>query len=271
LRCPACALEWRDSFPTDEELRVLYGDEYLARWGIDGPTRLAQVRSMKEATYRHLLAKVQQHTRTGRWLDLGCALGFLLGVAREAGFDAYGIDRNESAVALARCEFGDRVHAGLLDDAAFPGLLFEVISLIDVVEHVPDPAALLRSVRERLVPDGILVAVLPNARSLVRRLLGPRWPHYTPEHLYYWSPENISAFLEAEGWRVRALHTGFRKTFTGHYLHSYATALDWAPPSALAALGGLRFRIPTGEMLVIASRAGTPPAEVEGSRSENGR
>ena len=252
--CPGCGLQWRSQFPDDGELTSLYGEDYLERWGIDGPERLAQIRQMKEATYRAFLDEIAPYKRSGRLLDVGCALGFLLGVARARGFDAYGVDLNESAVRAAQKEFGKSVYHGPLDEQPFTGIAFDVITLIDVFEHVPDPTDLLDQLGARVSASGIVVAVLPNASSFVRRVLGRRWPHYAPEHLYYWSASNLRRFLEARGWRVRLLRTGVRKTFAAHYLHSYATRMGRRPIPGVGRLGGLRLRIPTGEMLVIAER-----------------
>jgi len=254
-RCGDCGLAWRSKFPDAAELSALYGDDYFERWGIDGPERLADVRSMKESTYRAFFDEILHHRAEGRLLDLGCALGFLLGIARESGFDAYGLDRNEAAIAEARGEFGDRVHAGSLDDSAFPRVDFDVVTLIDVLEHVPDPRALLDAVSSRLASGGVVAAVLPNAGSRIARLMGRHWPHYNAEHLFYWSSACLRRFLETEGWRVLTLREGIRKTFSARYLGDYARRLDRPLLPALAGFGALPLRIPTGEMLVIASPA----------------
>lgn len=252
--CIACGLAWRRDFPETAELAALYGDDYFERWGIDDAARLAQVRAMKEATYRAFLRAIAAHRRDGRLLDVGCAMGFLLGVARGLGYDVRGLDPNEAAVARARTEFGDCVLAGALDEHAFAGEHFDVITLIDVLEHVPDPEALLATLAGRLASGGVVAAVLPDTGSWVHRVLGSRWPHYTDEHLFYWSARNLSRFLVARGWRVRELSRGVRKTYTAHYLDHYARRLGRPLVPGLGALGGLRLRIPTGEMLVIASR-----------------
>jgi SAM-dependent methyltransferase len=254
-RCAGCGLEWRADFPGAAELAALYAGDTLERWGIDGPERLAEVRGMKEASYRAFFRDIRAHRSEGRLLDLGCALGFLLGVARDLGYEVRGLDLNEGAIEAARREFGDRVHAGPLDERAFPGERFDVITLIDVLEHVPDPSSLFTAIRGRLDAQGIVAAVLPDAGSATRRVLGRRWPHYNAEHLYYWSPSCLERFLAREGWRVRFLRRGLRKTFTARYLDRYARHLGRTLVPGLGALGGLRLRIPTGEMLLIAAPA----------------
>ena len=88
----------------------------------------------------------------------------------------------------------------------------------------------------------------------MRRVLGRRWPHYAPEHLFHWSPRSLVPYLESRGFRVDAVHTGVRKTFTGRYLEAYAASVGaWLPPG-VGLLGNRSVRVPTGEMLVVASR-----------------
>ena len=160
------------------------------------------------------------------------------------------------AVAAAREELGaDRVYEGMLGSDAFPGRSFDVITLVDVFEHVPDPAAFMASVRQKLLPGGVALAVLPNFASLMARALGGRWPHLAGEHLFHWSPATLVRFLTEGGFAVEMVRTGLRKTFTTSYLTSYASVVGaWLPPG-LGLLPNFQFRIPTGEMLVLASRA----------------
>lgn len=254
-RCAGCGFEWQREPPGEAELASLYADDYLDRWGIDSPERLESVRAAKRATYRAFLERVRRHKASGRLLDVGCALGFGVAAALAAGFDAYGLDRNRSAVARAREELGERVHAGPLDASAFPGMRFDVVTLIDVLEHAPAPERLLAAVADRLAPGGVVAAVLPDTGSRVRRILGRHWPHYTREHLHYFSAPTLRRFLEERGFEVRAFERGVRKTFTAHYLAAYARALGHRLLPALGALGDLTLRIPTGEMLVVAARA----------------
>lgn len=252
VRSPGCGLQWRDPFPDERELRALYGDDYLERWGARDDVSLARVGAMKRRSHGRMLERAVLRG-PGRLLDVGCAAGFLLDVAADRGFDAYGLDLNERAVALARRRHDGRVRCGTLDASAFPGLEFDVITLVDVFEHVTDPAGLLAAARSRLAPEGLLAVLLPNADSLVRRVLGARWPHYAAEHVFHWTPRSLELFLTRQGWSLRALRTGFRKHFTASYLVAYAARVrSWLPPG-LSLLGDLGFSAPTGEMLVTAA------------------
>ena len=254
VRSPGCGLEWQRPFPSPERLRELYAGDYFQRWGARDPAALARVRAMKHASYRDLLRELTRLRPGGRLLDLGCAMGFLLEVAEQAGFQGWGLDLNPEAVRAAKQRFGDRVAEGELDASAFPGVAFDVVTLIDVLEHVPDPASLLAAVHRRLLPGGVLAAILPNAASLTRRLLGRRWPHYAPEHLFFWTPAALGRQLAAAGFEKPEIRTGIRKTYTAEYLSAYAAVTGaWLPPG-LRWLGTRQLRVPTGEMLALAVR-----------------
>jgi SAM-dependent methyltransferase len=255
VRCAGCGLEWQRPFPSPQRLRELYAGDYFARWGARDPASFERVRAIKQASSRELIAELARLRPGGKLLDLGCAAGFLLEAAEAAGFQGFGLDLNPEAVGIAKRRFGDRVRLGELDQSVFPGIRFDAVTLIDVLEHVPDPAALLGRVRDRLAPGGALAALLPNAASLVRRLLGRRWPHYTPEHLFFWNPAALARQLAAAGFQVLGIRTGIRKTYTAEYLVAYAAVTGaWLPPG-LGLLGARRLRVPTGEMLALAVRS----------------
>ena len=89
-------------FPSSERLRELYAGDYFERWGARDPAALERVRAMKHASYRDLLRTLAGLRPGGRLLDLGCAMGFLLEVAEQAGFEGWGLELNPEAVRVSR-------------------------------------------------------------------------------------------------------------------------------------------------------------------------
>ena len=107
----------------------------------------------------------------------------------------------------ARLPLGDeRVHVGTLDSAPaerFPAGSFDLVTLWDVIEHVPDPQALLREARAMLKPDGVLILETQNIDSGFARLLGKRWQHFKhEEHLFHFSPRTIGPLLAQAGFEL---------------------------------------------------------------------
>jgi SAM-dependent methyltransferase len=133
----------------------------------------------------------------GRLLDVGCGAGELLGHLSELGWEVVGIEPDPDAAAQAR-KRGVDVRVGNLDDAPFPAMSFDVVSLVHVIEHVPDPLATLRHVHELLRPGGKVILVTPSVSSLGARIFGPAWRGWeVPRHLHLGDPE-LWARLAAE-------------------------------------------------------------------------
>ena len=139
-----------------------------------------------------------------RALDVGCATGIFLEVAREAGWQPEGVDI--SAYALARAEAkGFKVQRGTLLDIELPEAAFDVITMWDLIEHVPDPAAVFAECHRLLKPGGVLAISTPDAGSVLARVLRGRWLGFRSidEHLYFFSHRTIAAMLEHAGFEVR--------------------------------------------------------------------
>jgi SAM-dependent methyltransferase len=80
---------------------------------------------------------------------------------------------------------------------------FDLVTMWDVVEHVPDPQALLRQARSLLKPDGWLLVETQNVTSSFARALGRRWQHYKhEEHLYHFDPATARRLLEQAGFEL---------------------------------------------------------------------
>ncbi|HEY2386751.1 MAG TPA: methyltransferase domain-containing protein [Candidatus Binatia bacterium] len=100
-----------------------------------------------------------------RWLDLGCAYGYLVAEARAGGFRSVGVDVSAYAlakVAAAAPSVAGRVARGVLERLPFPDRSFDVVSAFDVLEHVVDPETALREIHRLLRPGGVLVAATPD-------------------------------------------------------------------------------------------------------------
>ncbi len=156
-------------------------------------------------TYRRRMAVIRRHfSRPARVLDIGCAAGFFLRVMQEEGWDVTGVEPSDAIRSHAERLLGtERVHAGLLEDAALPKGAFDLVTLWDVIEHVPNPLEVMRGARELVAPGGRLLLETQNVRSAAARLLGRRWQHYKhAEHLYHFDPRTIASLLERSGFEV---------------------------------------------------------------------
>jgi 2-polyprenyl-3-methyl-5-hydroxy-6-metoxy-1,4-benzoquinol methylase len=144
--------------------------------------------------------------RTGRVLDVGCAAGFFLEVLRDAGWDVLGLEPSAPIRATARERLGaDAVLAEPLGEADLAPASFDLVTMWDVLEHLPDPVAALRAARGLLAPGGRLIVETQNVASLAARALGRRWQHYKhAEHLHHFHAGTLERAYREAG--LRTLH-----------------------------------------------------------------
>jgi 2-polyprenyl-3-methyl-5-hydroxy-6-metoxy-1,4-benzoquinol methylase len=220
VRCRPCGMMWLYPRPTLDELRDLYSacyfenDEFLANDNehLYGYSDYVSERINKQYEYVPMSAKLHGlltsrrppgEVQALRWLDVGCGLGYLLEVAFDQGFAVKGLEFNEHAVEKIRAKYTfDVQHGGIAD--LVPNTRFQVISLMDVIEHLTDPLEDLRHLRRLVAPDGFLVVSTMDSDSLTCRLLGKRLEDFrrVREHLYFFSRNTIRDALAATGWRL---------------------------------------------------------------------
>ncbi|HEX6739957.1 MAG TPA: methyltransferase domain-containing protein [Vicinamibacteria bacterium] len=143
----------------------------------------------------------------GRLLEVGCGGGRALRVLEELGWAVEGLDFDPDAVESARRR-GLNVRQGTLAEAGYPEDHFHAVVMSHVIEHLPDPRALLRECRRVLASDGTLVVITPNAGSWGHALFGPHWFSLEPpRHTMVFDPDNLRRLVDEEGFAVRTLVT----------------------------------------------------------------
>lgn len=120
----------------------------------------------EHASWQHWVTHLAARFPAGaRWLDLGCAYGYLVAEARAGGFAAVGVDVSAYALARAGAEApaaAGRVLRGLADRLPFGDASFDVVSAFDVLEHLHDPEPALAEVARVLKPGGVLIGATPD-------------------------------------------------------------------------------------------------------------
>ncbi len=136
-----------------------------------------------------------------RLLEFGCGYGLFLNAARTRGYDVQGVELSKPAVRAAQMQ-GIDVYCGQLVDAPLTGP-FDVICGWDTLEHVPDPLAVLRRIRELIAVEGTLAISTPYFSSLPSRLLRQRWWTLKPaEHIWHYTPYTLRLLAARAGFTV---------------------------------------------------------------------
>lgn len=212
VHCRACGLQFTNPQPADAELAAIYGPDYILP--LRGPEDEALIARSKRATadrYLDVLAETGAPPR-GRLLEVGCGQGDFLRQAAQRGFEVTGVEYSPFACERARQTLGGkgRVIQGEIEAVASEAGSYDVCALCDVIEHVRDPAAFLRTAFTLLRPGGAILVVTPSIDSWSARLLGRRWMEFKPEHLFYFRPATIARQLALAGFADFSLHRGVK-------------------------------------------------------------
>lgn len=180
---------------------------YDQQWS-DGWIEVEHRATYKDAIFDDILSTLARRVTPGRrrLLDVGSHAGRFLARARQAGWAAEGLELNARTAAFAAAATGAPIHRGNVHtfdaDAEF-----DAVTLTDVLEHIPDPRAVLRRAARYLVPGGWIAVKVPNgpAQRIKERVRAAVTPGYRPTladnlvHVNHFSPGSLKRALEAEG------------------------------------------------------------------------
>lgn len=208
MRCENCGLLIIDPQPSWEELSAHYPKEYHAYLRKD--TRmLAFLRGFGlQKRVKSILRRAT--VQKGNLLDVGCATGdFLYAFQVNSHWDVTGLEIVPEAAAIARAK-GLTIIEEELEDAGLADSSFDVITLWDVLEHMPDPAKVLLVCFDLLKPGGILVIKCPDPAGKEASLFKESWIGYeAPQHLFGFPKPVLSNKLQGIGFEpVNTTHTG---------------------------------------------------------------
>jgi 2-polyprenyl-3-methyl-5-hydroxy-6-metoxy-1,4-benzoquinol methylase len=245
LRCPLCDVQGPQFFgkkndcslyscqncnllfvhPVPHATDAVYGEDYFegASEGF-GYTNYDADKEAMTPVFEEYVRRILAFKPSGpKLLDVGAATGFFVHIARRHGFNASGIEISAYAAARGR-EKGFDIRQGVLSDIS-SNECFDVITMLDVIEHVTDPRGELSHAFELLNTEGLLIINTPDRGSVWARLMGKRWHLIVPpEHLFYFNRRNLSKLLAACGFEVLEVTT-IGKSFTISYI--LKTLYEW--------------------------------------------
>lgn len=182
-----------------EALEDLY-DHYYDSAQFETPPVVAQ--SLKQQ-----VASFAPYRSTGRILDIGFGEGGLLRIAEQQGWECYGTELSPQALAYGT-KRGWIVTDNANDDVRFAPQGFDIVTMIELLEHVPNPQEMLAAAAHWLRPGGLLYLTTPNAKSLNLRLLGLQWSVVSPpEHIALWTAKGIRRALSKVGLQTLRVRT----------------------------------------------------------------
>jgi SAM-dependent methyltransferase len=141
----------------------------------------------------------------GHLVEVGCASGAYLSEVRAKGWSVEGVEYSNQAADTARA-LGLTVQTASVETAQPPQQTADVLAAWMVLEHLHEPLAALKKIRAWVRPGGYLVAAVPDAGALERRLFGEYWYGlHLPAHLYHYTPRTLRTLLDKAGWNLVAV------------------------------------------------------------------
>ncbi len=192
-RCASCGHVFTEGYFTSEAAAIIFS-KTLPHQVLGHDVEAQRLVSAR------MVERVARFCASGDWLDIGFGNGSLLFTAEEWGYKPVGVDlRAENVEALKR--LGYEGHCTLIEELPFPGR-FSVISMADVLEHIPLPGQALDAARRLMREGGVLFVSMPNMQTMIWRAMdssdaNPYWGEI--EHYHNFSRSRLYALLEKHG------------------------------------------------------------------------
>lgn len=201
VRCRSCNLVYVNPQPDVFGLYEHYDDTYYAPW-------LHQQSVPREKMWQKRLKKIKKYVKRGRLLDVGCACGAFLNIAREDGWAVYGTEVSSYASCYARDNHKIDVSTGELHEAGYSSDYFDVVTMWHVLEHSTDPVKVLSEIKRILRPGGVLIVAVPNVQNFIYKiaytmLKRKQYKYFSIDdreiHLYHFSIDTLRHLMKKSG------------------------------------------------------------------------
>jgi len=186
FRCHKCRAAFQETSATHFD-HAMY-DYYAERVGLP---RDQLYDPLTTSRYEAVLDSLGKKCQGRKLLDVGCGQGQFVHTAIKQGWDAAGIDLSQSAIAICKtvgvpCEIQDFFSPDLKSKH------YDLLTLFEVIEHVPDPGKFIDRAYDLLKPGGILYLTTPNFDSADRLAQGREWPAIDLEHIILFNPKGLA-------------------------------------------------------------------------------
>ncbi len=220
VRCRNCGFVYLAERPSEDDLARMYSKSYYEDGdvGYKGYVNIfEQYHDTFLKIFRRRHRDLIKRANGRRLLEVGCAYGFLLDFLRTKYWEVTGIEISPLSSAYARDQLHLNVHTGSVESVNLPAESFDVILLLDVLEHLHRPFDTLRRIRSLLAPGGILVVQCPwelfhweeVAEARYKRMRpGTIKPDAVPAHLYFFQPSSLEGVLRKAGFRIIGRQSG---------------------------------------------------------------
>jgi 2-polyprenyl-3-methyl-5-hydroxy-6-metoxy-1,4-benzoquinol methylase len=258
VQCSECSFVYVNPRIKNEELEGIYKHNYFKNkdYGYIGYEQEKRLRVKNFEKWLTEAMPFLPNHKVLHALDVGCAAGYCVEVMKDKGWNAEGLELDEEMY-TSLVEEGKNVYSSLLESFEKKSK-YQVITLFDVIEHIPHLDEAFAKLSDLVDEDGVIIMVTPNHDSLQRRLFGKRWFQYKPiEHIQYFTPETLEVFAKRNNLQVVHQHKCGQYADTAFlinrlkYYHFSFLSIAFEKVFSLLNLRNRFFYTDTGSMYVI--------------------
>jgi ubiquinone/menaquinone biosynthesis C-methylase UbiE len=196
-RCSGCGLAFTSPRPSPADMDLLYSSQYF-------PAKLTSgAGTISRSTTRERISFVRKYVPRGSVLDIGTGLGGFLMALPVDDFEVHGLEPYHGLFTSVPERIRSRIKFESFDSADFTEASFDLITLWNVLEHLPQPLACLQKTFRLIKPGGHLILEVPNLASIEARCLAHQWYHLdVPYHFWHFTPRTLSAMAMKAGFEI---------------------------------------------------------------------
>lgn len=228
VQCQDCGLIFTNPRHKQKELIVHYDKNYYycpQKDPLDNTRYLdynaRYLKGKEKKRFDFIFKKLGQFKpEKGKLLDIGAATGFFVSEAIRKGWDAQGVEVSKWAADWGKKNLKVKIETGEFEKVKLPQNAFDVVAMLDVLEHFQNPQETLKKAAKILKKDGIIYVETINFDNwLTRYLIGSKYVHMVPKfHLYYFGRKQLKQLLENAGFKI--LDLSLWSSSVGDYEHS---------------------------------------------------
>ena len=218
VRCAKCGVIYSLAQMDMVSMKKFYNEEYFISTDSvkRGYTHYFDDKKNIIKTFQKRMDSINRlYPKKGKLLDIGCAAGFFLHVARKSGWEVEGVDISRVCADYAKNKLNLVVHNDVFTNLNFADNSYDVITMWDYLEHSLFPREDILKAHKLLKPGGLLVIATPDISSLPSRIFRSHWIGIKlEEHFYYFSRKKIVNFLKSVGFEL------LKSCYIGKYVSS---------------------------------------------------
>jgi 2-polyprenyl-3-methyl-5-hydroxy-6-metoxy-1,4-benzoquinol methylase len=204
VQCKDCGFVFVNPRIENSDLQKIYADHYFTNTGEGyGYQNYELTSHLRVKTFEKWISEIEPFLSksNGPVLDVGCASGYFLELMRSKGWEVEGIELDREMVVKLKekqLKVSDRPFEEFVSAKKY-----KLITLFDVLEHLPDLKSTFTKLSDLLDEDGIVALITPDFSSTQRKLFGKKWFQYKPqEHIQYFTPKTLAKAIEPYGLKL---------------------------------------------------------------------